>query len=155
MMGRFLGRDPYDNDPDQYRPRRTLIGRGAGGSEGGIGTFFLGLAMMIGGGYLFLNSIHVSYGFSMTRGLFQVGGFTMTGGMVMIPFIFGIGMIFYNARNVLGWILAASSIIMLGFGVISTIQFRMARMSAFELIMILGLMMGGLGLFLRSLRRYD
>ena len=37
------------------------------------------------------------------------------------------------------------------FGVISSFDFRMGQMSAFELLTILVLFVGGLGLFLRSL----
>lgn len=29
----------------------------------------------------------------------------MTSGLVLIPVIFGIGMIFYNSRNPVGWVL--------------------------------------------------
>ncbi len=31
--------------------------KGAGGTNGGFGRFFIGLAMMVGGGYLFLSSL--------------------------------------------------------------------------------------------------
>ena len=41
---------------------------------------------------------------------------------------------------------------MLAFEVISSFDFRMGQMSAFELLAILVLFVGGLGLFLRSLR---
>jgi hypothetical protein len=84
--------------------------------------------------------------------LFRLGSIPVTSGMVMIPFVFGISIIFYNAKNLLGWLLAGSSLVMLSFGVISSINFRMRSMPAFELIMILVLMIGGFGLFLRSLR---
>lgn len=127
--------------------------KGAGGTEGGIGRFFIGLAMMIGGGYLLLNAIHVTNHFSLGYGLYSFGGFRLTSGMVMIPFIFGIGIIFYNSKNFLGWILAVGSLIMLVFGVISSINFRIRSMSAFELIVILVLLVGGIGLFLSSLRK--
>ncbi|AOY57961.1 MULTISPECIES: hypothetical protein [Desulfococcus] len=63
-----------------------------------------------------------------------------------------IGMIFYNAKNPLGWILVATTLAMLLFGIVSSIQFRLRDMSSFELIMILGLWMGGIGLFLNSLK---
>jgi predicted membrane channel-forming protein YqfA (hemolysin III family) len=71
----------------------------------------------------------------------------------MIPFMFGIGMIFYNSRNLLGWLLALGSIVMLIVGVITSVRFRLAHMTAFELLTILVLMIGGLGLFLSSLRK--
>jgi hypothetical protein len=72
--------------------------------------------------------------------------------MVMIPFMFGVGMVFYNARNYLGWLLAGGSLVALVFGVISSIQFTFQSMSAFDLIVILVLSVGGLGLFLSSLK---
>ena len=132
--------------------------RGAGGTEGGAGQFFLGLIMMCGGFYLLLSSISVTsnFGFSMSLYRFSMWGglHSVTTGMVMIPFIFGVGFIFYNSKNIIGWVLAVGSLTALTFGVISSIQFRFQTMTAFELIVILVLAVGGLGLFLRSLKTY-
>lgn len=128
------------------------MARGAGGSDGGTGTFLIGLVMMIGGGYLLLNGIVVRPNFGMGARVFGIGGVTITSGMVLIPFIFGVGMIFYNSRNWIGWILACGALIALIFGVIANMTLELARMSAFDLIVILVLLVGGLGLFLRSLR---
>ena len=72
----------------------------------------------------------------------------------MIPLIFGVGMIFYNAKNYLGWILAGGSVVALIFGVISSIQFSFRSMTSFDLIVILVLAVGGLGILLSSLRSY-
>ncbi|MFT7685888.1 MAG: hypothetical protein ACI9FB_001233 [Candidatus Azotimanducaceae bacterium] len=130
--------------------------RGAGGTNGGIGEFLMGLVMMSGGFYMLLNSIMVTttFGYGMRLyGFSAMGGnYAITSGMVMIPFMFGVGMIFYNSRNLFGWILALGSIVALVFGVISSIQFTFKAMSAFDLIVILVLSIGGLGLFLRSLK---
>ena len=131
--------------------------KGAGGSSGGIGHFFIGLIMMCGGFYMLLNAITVSSNFGLGSRLFGFSGFGsnigITGGMIMIPFIFGIGMIFYNSKNLLGWILSIGSITALIFGVISTVRFNLRTMSSFELIVILVLDVGGIGLFLRSLKK--
>jgi hypothetical protein len=126
--------------------------RGAGGSEGGFWRFIIGLAMMIGGGYLFLASIRVHSGFGFGMGLYSYGGFHLTTGMVLIPLIFGVVIIFYNAKNPLGWVLSCGSLLALGFGVIRSVQFHFGAMSAFDLITILVLLFGGLGLWLSSLR---
>lgn len=126
--------------------------RGAGGTEGGAGRFLIGVIMIVAGGYLFLNNIHVRMGFGLGYRLFHVGGFGITSGMVLVPFIFGVGLIFYNARNWLGWILALASVVMLGFGVIAQTHFQLRNMSAFDLMTILVLLVGGIGLFLSSLR---
>ena len=132
--------------------------RGAGGTSGGLGQFFLGLVMMCGGFYMLLNAIHIRSSFGMGYGLYHMsafGGFGITSGMVMIPFMFGVGLIFYNAKNWAGWILAGGSTVALIFGVISSIHFTFRSMTAFDLIVILVLSVGGLGLFLRSLKGFD
>ena len=129
--------------------------KGAGGTSGGIGRFFIGLVMIIAGGYLFLNAIRVTHHFNLRYAIYSFGSFRLTSGMVLIPLIFGIGFIFYNYKNIFGWLLTVASLIMLGFGIISSIQFRLQNMSAFELIMILILLVGGIGLFLSSFRPYE
>ncbi len=132
---------------------------GAGGTSGGIGQFFIGLIMMCGGGYLLLNAISVSSSFGFGSRLYGFSafnsGFGVTGGMIMIPFMFGIGMIFFNSKNYIGWLLTIGSITALVFGVISSIRFNLKAMTAFELVTILILAIGGLGLFLRSLKAID
>jgi len=133
--------------------------KGAGGTSGGLGQFFIGLIMMCGGFYMLLNAITVTSSFGMGMRLYGVsamgGSFNITSGMVMIPFMFGIGLIFYNGKNVLGWILALGSVTALIFGVISSVRFSMRTMTSFDLIVILVLAIGGLGLFLRSLKTLD
>lgn len=132
---------------------------GAGGSSGGVGHFFIGLIMMCGGFYMLLNAITVTSNFGLGSQLYRFssfgGGMSVTGGMVMIPFMFGVGLIFYNSKNLLGWILAIGSITALIFGVIASVRFNLRTMSSFDLIVILVLAVGGLGLFLRSLKTID
>ncbi|NOQ63860.1 MAG: hypothetical protein GQ582_05055 [Methyloprofundus sp.] len=131
---------------------------GAGGSTGGIGSFFLGIIMMCIGFYMLLNSITITSGFGGGRHLYSFAAYgsnyKVTGGTILFPFIFGIGMVFFNSRNILGWILTIGSLAAFIFGVIASINFRMAHMSAFDLIVILVLAVGGMGLFLRSLKSY-
>lgn len=126
--------------------------RGAGGTRGGEGSFLIGLIMMIAGGYLLLSSIIVRPQLGLGSQMFAIGGFPVTTGLVLVPFIFGVGMIFYNSRNWLGWLLAGGAIVALVAGVIASINFTFVRMSAFDLLVILVLFVGGVGLFLRSLR---
>ncbi len=128
------------------------MARGAGGSDGGTGAFVIGLIMMVGGAYLLLNNIVVRPNFGLGAVAFRFGGLPVTSGMIFIPFMFGVGIIFYNSRNWAGWLLASGSLIALVFGVIANMQLQFARISAFDLIVILVLLVGGIGLFLRSLR---
>lgn len=125
---------------------------GAGGTSGGIGKFLLGLVMMCGGFYLLLNAVVVSSSFGLGSRLFGFGGMGLTGGMILIPFLIGVAMVFYNAKSYLGWLIAIASLGALVFGVISSVSMNLRSMTAFELLVILTLAFGGLGLFLNSLR---
>jgi hypothetical protein len=123
---------------------------GAGGTPGGVASFLLGVAMTIAGGYLLLNSLRVLPGFR--GGLFSIGGFNVTGGIVLIPFIIGVGIIFYDSTKWYGWLLAAGSLVALIVGAIASVRLSFQDMSAFELIVFLVLLSGGIGLVLRSVR---
>ena len=115
------------------------------------GSRSVGLIMMIGGGYLLLKSIIVRPTFGLGMTTFNAGGVPVTSGMILIVFMLGVLMIFYNSRNWIGWILAVGSIIALIFGVIASTTLQFANMSVFDLLVILVLLFGGTGLFLRSL----
>ena len=126
--------------------------RGAGGSEGGTMQFLLGVMMMCGGGYLLLSRIIVRPGWGFGASIYSFGGLNVTTGMIFIPFLIGVGFLFYNSKNWIGWLLTCGSLVALIFGVLANLQVHMSRMSAFDLITILVLFVGGLGLLLRSLR---
>ncbi|OJJ21788.1 hypothetical protein BKI52_14905 [marine bacterium AO1-C] len=122
------------------------------GSNNQTMRFFVGLIMLIAGGYMFLNAVHVNYSFYHIYHIPGVGRFAS--GYVLFPFMFGVGMIFYNSRNIIGWLLLIGSVVMLIAGVISSVQLRLQHMTMFQLMTILVLMIGGLGLFLSSLRSF-
>ncbi len=133
--------------------------KGAGGTEGGLRDFFIGLTMMGVGFYMLLSKIVVSSSFGMGHRLYHMKGagmnFGLTTGMIFIPMIIGIGMIFYNAKSIWGWALSGISLAAMIFGVISSTTIRLQTMSSFDLIVILVLSFGGIGVFLRSLKKAE
>lgn len=128
---------------------------GAGGTKGGNIEFLIGIIMMIGGGYLLLDSIYIGNIFHFRHAMYNAGSFGITSGMIMIPFLFGVGMVFYNYKNKVGWALAIGSIIALVFGVISNIQFTFKNLSLINLLIIFILLVGGIALFLRALSEHN
>jgi hypothetical protein len=130
--------------------------QGAGGTPGGIGYFLIGFLMMCMGFYLLMQSIIVTRTFGLGMGLFHFalfgGPVTITSGMILIPLIFGIGIVFFNFRNLIGWALAIGSLAALIAGVLMNLNLTIRTMTLFDLLTILVLFIGGIGLFLRSLR---
>ncbi|HGJ66130.1 TPA: hypothetical protein ENS27_12215 [bacterium] len=124
---------------------------GAGGSSGGILTFFLGLTMTIVGSFLFMNHVKVGTFTLWFFGRYNWGPFNRWG-VVLIPLLFGIGFLFFNAKSIIGWILTITGALIIFISIITSISFHFPQTSLFNLIIMLVLLIGGIGLMLRSFR---
>ncbi len=120
-----------------------------------FGRNILGFIMFVSGLYLLLSSIHVNMGhmFYGRYSLFNVGGYGVTSGAILIVFMLGVGMLFFNGKNPIGWLVTLGSLTALIVGVIFNAQLTLAQLTAFELVLILVLLCGGLGLLLSGGRR--
>jgi hypothetical protein len=121
--------------------------RGAGGTTGGVGQFFLGLAMAVAGAYLITNQVTVSSGF---WGYFGPHTF----GLTLLPLAFGIGMLFFDGRSVIGWVLTVGGAVIIFVGVLVNLQIYFQPTSLYNTVIMLVLLAGGIGLVARSLRPY-
>ncbi len=119
--------------------------KGAGGTEGGMGTFFLGLAMTLGGGYLLTNQVTVSSGF---WGWFGPNTF----GLSLLPLVVGCGLLFFDGKSGLGWMLTAAGALIIFLGILMNLRVYFEPTSLFNTLIMLVLLMGGLGLLARSVR---
>jgi hypothetical protein len=115
-----------------------------GGTPGGLGEFLLGFAMVCLGGYLLTNQVTVA-------GSYWNFGGTNTFGITLVPMLIGIGLLFWNGRSVIGWILTAGGAIFILAGVIANLHIYFQPASLFNTIIMLVLVVGGLGLIARSM----
>jgi hypothetical protein len=118
---------------------------GAGGTPGGVGAFFGGLAMLIAGSYLLLTRVTV------TSNPWHFYGYNAFG-LSLVPLLVGVGLLFFNGRSAPGWFLTAAGALIIVAGIISNLNIYFQPSSLFDTIVILVLMAGGLGLVARSLR---
>jgi hypothetical protein len=119
--------------------------RGAGGTPGGLGAFFLGAAMVVAGGYLLLNQVTV------TSGFWQLWGYD-TFGLSLLPLIIGIGILFFNGRSAVGWLLTGIGAVIIFVGIVVHLRVFFQPTSLFNTLVMLALLAGGIGLVARSLR---
>ena len=119
--------------------------RGAGGTPGGLGEFFSGLAMAIVGGYLLLQQVTVS------SGMWQLWGYNAFG-LSLVPLLIGIMMLFFDGKSKLGWLLTVGGALIILAGIITNLTIFFRPTSLFNTIVILVLLFGGVGLIARSLR---
>jgi hypothetical protein len=120
---------------------------GAGGTSGGLIEFFIGLAMTIAGGYLITNQVTV------TSGFWTMWGYN-TFGLTLVPLIFGIGILFFNGRSVLGWILTFAGTVIIFASILANLQIYFRPTSLFNTVIMIILFAGGIGLVARGLRAH-
>lgn len=94
--------------------------------------YFGGMALVMLGLFLLFQHVKLTtgywfWGMSATHGI----------GLMLIPLIFGIGWIFYNAKSMWGWIITAVSIITMVFTVLATLRLQFDQMSMLGVIMML------------------
>lgn len=121
--------------------------RGAGGTPGGMGEFLIGLVMAVAGGYLLTSHVTVHSGFWTVRGY-------DTFGLSLVPLIFGIGIVFFNGRSVLGWLLLVAGSVIILAGILMNLRIYFEQTSLFNTIMMLVLLFGGIGLMARAVKAH-
>lgn len=119
---------------------------GAGGTPGGVGQFFIGLMCAVAGGWLLTNQVQVTSG-----GFWSFYGVSSFG-LSLIPFLVGTGMIFFNGKSVLGWLLLAAGITIIIVGVLANLRIYFQPTSLFNTLMMLGLLAGGIGAMAAALK---
>ena len=116
-----------------------------GGTQGGLGTFLLGMAMAAGGGYLILNQVQVTSGYWHWWG-------RNTFGLTLIPLLIGVGLLFNNGKSLVGWLLAFGGAAIIFAGILTSMEIYIRSTSLYNVLIMLILFVGGLGLIARALR---
>lgn len=119
--------------------------KGAGGTPGGLGTFFFGFVMAVAGGYLLMQQVTVHSGFWSWWG-------PNTFGLSLVPLLFGVALLFFNGKSLVGWLLTIGGAVIILAGVISNLQIYFRPTSLFNTLVMLVLLFGGLGLIARSVK---
>jgi hypothetical protein len=116
-----------------------------GGTPGGIGKFLLGFAMTCMGAYLLSNQVSVVGSYWSFWGANSFG-------LTLLPLLIGVGLLFWNGRSPIGWLLAVAGSIFILAGVLANLHIYFQPTSLFNTLVMLILLFGGLGLIARALR---
>jgi hypothetical protein len=118
-----------------------------GGTPGGLGEFLIGLAMSCVGLYLLFNQVSVVGSYWSFWGANSFG-------ITLIPLLFGVGILFYNGKSIVGWLLTIAGTLFILAGVLANMHIYFERTSLFNALVMLVLLVGGLGIIARSMRSH-
>jgi hypothetical protein len=121
---------------------------GPGGTPGGMGEFLLGIALAAIGLYLLFDRVTVQTSF------WRFGGTRSSFGIILIPLLLGIGLLFFSGKSIIGWVLTAGGLLFIVVGVIANMDIYFQRTSLMSTLIMLGLLAAGLGLVASSLRAH-
>ena len=116
-----------------------------GGTPGGLSHFVMGFAMTCVGAYLFADRVIVASSYWSFY-----GGSTF--GITLIPMLIGVGLLFWNGKSIVGWLLTCAGALFIGAGLIANLHIYFQPTSLFHTIVMLVLIAGGLGLIARALK---
>jgi hypothetical protein len=133
-------------------------------------TFLLGGVLLSMGAFLFFNQVIVSSQsigsgrglyFGQGFGRFWGSGFGLSQGLgdsfglLIIPLVIGVCLLFALRNQRWGWFLVLASVAALAVGILQTLILRFQPTTLWNLLLMVALIGSGGGLMFRSLRGYD
>jgi hypothetical protein len=119
-----------------------------GGTSGGLGMFLLGFAMACIGGFLITDKVTIVGSYWSFWGGSSFG-------ITLLPMLFGIGILFWNGKSTIGWLLTVAGALFIFAGIIANLHIYFQQTSLFNTMVMLILLVGGLVLIARSLRPHS
>lgn len=118
---------------------------GAGGTPGGLGEFFIGLALSVAGAYWLTQQVQV------TSGAWNIYGYNSFG-LSLLPFLLGMVILFANGKSFWGHTLVFTGAVIIFVGILMNMRIYFQPTSLFNTLMMLGLLAAGIGLVIKSLQ---
>ncbi len=126
--------------------------RGAGGTPGGVGGFAIGLGLLSAGLYLVFSRVIVHGGHffgGYMSGFFGQGGAIA---VMIVPFVLGVGWLFYDAKAKGGWAVLAVALVFLIGNILTSLDIYFQPTSLPTFLAMFVMIAAGLGLIVRSFR---
>lgn len=111
--------------------------------------FFLGILLLGIGIFMVFQATRVEASWH----IWYLGSWGMPTGLVAVPLLIGIGVLFYNKRSAIGWIVIILGIAFILITIIMSVNIRFKSTSLYVYILMFGSIMAGGGLILRALFR--
>lgn len=121
----------------------------AGSSDHELLQFFIGFVLLGAGVYWILNSFEVS----SSWGLYSFFGLNITGGVMMIPLLVGIGLLFFCEKKIIGGCVTVLGLAIILISLLSSVSFHARYNTLYVYVLMFGMVAAGAGLLIKTLFR--
>ncbi len=121
--------------PSEHKERNTLL------------SFFIGILCFGAGVFLVFQATDVRFIWYSWR----FGSMNIPTGFVVIPLLIGIGLLFYNSKMIISWIVTVLGLIIVLLTIIMSVTIVFRTTSLFMFVLMFGFILAGAGLLLRAL----
>lgn len=109
--------------------------------------FFIGIFMVGIGIFMVFQNTYVT----MNWVSWHLGAFSVPTGVVSIPLFIGIGLLFYNSKSIINWIVAILGFLIILVTIIMSVSIIFKTTSLYVYVIMFGLIAAGVALLLKSL----
>ncbi len=119
------------------------------GTDHELLQFFMGFLLLGGGIYWVLNSFTVHSGWGV--GYYSFFGMRISGGVMLIPLLVGIGLLFFMDKKVIGGCVSALGLLVILISLLSSLSFTAKYGSLYVYVLMFAMIAAGAGLLIRVL----
>ncbi len=112
-------------------------------------TFFIGIVVFCVGAFMIFKNTDVTTGFRFGGWFSFMNNFPT--GVVLLPLIIGIMILFFSDNSILGWLFVIIGLAIILVGILMGLEIRFRRTDLFTSIMMYGMTAAGVGLTLKGL----
>lgn len=152
-MAKKTNNDIYQQELEKVRMELEEGKKQKNKNKNDLLQFFIGLLMLAAGLYMIFQNLNVQS--TWGTGFLHIGGYSLPNGLIFLPIIIGIVMIFLMDRKVFGWIVIAVGIVIILTAVIMSVNIRWRTTNAYIFIAMFGLAAAGGAMVIRQLFKKD
>lgn len=115
-------------------------------------SFFAGLLMLSAGLFMIFQNLSIYSSWGMSS-IFHIGSYGLPNGLIMLPLILSIAMLFIMERKIFGWIVFAIGIVIILAAVLMSVQIHWRTTNGYVFVCMFGLAAAGGAMVLRELFR--
>ena len=108
--------------------------------------FVLGILSLGGGLFLIGQAVSVSSVWGMG---FSIGGVSLPSGLIIVPLLIGIGMLFYNHKGRAWKYVTGLGIVFILLAIVLSVRITVHRIKLFEFVLMFGFTVAGIAMLLR------